>query len=204
MLALLVFGMVTLIHLDALRRHRPGNNCGGTIAQMMFSKSTDGGNHWSTERVIHAVTLAPDPCGAFYGCLPNSNERVSNIPVSAVDNTSGPNRGAIYVVDYTYTGAYLKVQVTKSTVTWLDRRNDPADINYEEFGAVSTDGGATYPNFQIAATPSNPANDGFSGSFMGDYTGNAWAGEALYASWTDTSNGVNGQDVIGGFLTPTP
>ncbi len=35
---------------------------------------------------------------------------------------------------------------------------------------------------------------------MGDYTGNVWVGKTLFASWMDTSSGVDSQDVVGGFL----
>jgi hypothetical protein len=85
-------------------------------------------------------------------------------------------------------------------VTWLDRRNDPANLRYQAFAAVSSDGGATFPNLQIASAASNPNNDGFFGGFMGDYTGNAWnsTGTILYASWMDSRNGVNMQDEVGG------
>jgi hypothetical protein len=31
-------------------------------------------------------------------------------------------------------------------VSWLDRRNDPADVKYQAFAAISTDGGQTFPN----------------------------------------------------------
>jgi hypothetical protein len=88
-------------------------------------------------------------------------------------------------------------------VTWMDRRNDPMNLSYEAFAAISTDGGKTFPNnYQIAAKPSNPHNDGFGGKFLGDYTGDAWAGKALYVAWPDTSNGVNSQAMVGGLLTP--
>jgi hypothetical protein len=84
-------------------------------------------------------------------------------------------------------------------VTWLDRRNDTSNINYEAFGTWSADGGAGFKtNVQIADTPSNPFNDGFGSGFMGDYSGNAWTGKKLYASWTDTRNGSYSQGEVGG------
>jgi len=85
-------------------------------------------------------------------------------------------------------------------VSWLDRRNDPANLSYEAFAAISSDGGATFPNLQIASVASNPNNDGFGGTFMGDYTGNVWnsTGTTLYASWMDSRNRVNMQDEVGG------
>jgi hypothetical protein len=214
----------------------PTGDCGGTKASFMVSKSTDGGSTWSTPVTIRTATLAPDTCGAFYGCLPNTNERVSNIPAIGSDNSTGINAGHLYVVTYNYTGAFLKVQVTTSTnggttwskpvavapstdthdqffpwlsvsakgvvgVTWMDRRNDPANLSYEEFGATASGGtGFSTHNVQLASVASNPNNDGFSSGFMGDYTGNVWVGSTLYASWMDTRNGTDCQDEVGGYL----
>jgi len=85
-------------------------------------------------------------------------------------------------------------------VSWLDRRDDPTNLSYEAFAAVSSDGGATFPNLQIASASSNPNNDGFKSAFMGDYTGNVWnsTGTTLYASWMDSRNGASMQDEVGG------
>jgi len=86
-------------------------------------------------------------------------------------------------------------------VTWLDRRNDPNNVNYEAFASLSSDGGTTFPaNIDLSSAPSNPFNDGFGGGFMGDNSGNAWAnpGPTLRASWTDTRSGV-AQNETGGF-----
>jgi hypothetical protein len=84
--------------------------------------------------------------------------------------------------------------------SWLDRRNDPANHNYEAFGAHSSDGTSWSTNLDLSAQPSNPSNDGFGGGFMGDYTGNAWTDSALYVSWMDTTlTGSDTQDAVGGF-----
>lgn len=208
--------------------------CAGQKSTMYIQKSTDGGNTWSKQVVVDTPTLAPAPCGAFYGCLPNTSERVSNVPSVGIDNSGGTRNGQLYVVDYTWTGSYMKVQVTSSTdggstwsapvpvapksdthdqffpwlnvdgkgnvgVTWLDRRNDANNINYEAFATWSSDGGSSFKtNVDIASTPSNPFNDGFGSGFMGDYSGNAWFGKKLFASWTDTRNGSYSQDEVGG------
>ena len=213
----------------------PSGDCGGTTASMWSAKSTDGGATWSSPVKIGKAALAPDNCGAFYGCLPNTSERVSNIPVIAIDNSSGAFLGKLYVIDYKWTGTYMKVQVASSTdggatwskpigvapktnkrdqffpwinvsstglvgATWLDRRNDAANVSYDAFGASSADGGTTYPNLQLSTVSSNPFNDGFGSGFMGDYTGNAWAGNKLFASWSDTRNGSDTQDEVGGLI----
>jgi len=84
--------------------------------------------------------------------------------------------------------------------TWLDRSLDPANVNYDAFAAISHDGGATFgTNQRISTVSSNPFNDGFGSGFMGDYTGNAWDGKKkLFMSWSDTRNGTNTQDEVGG------
>jgi Neuraminidase (sialidase) len=84
-------------------------------------------------------------------------------------------------------------------LSWLDRRNDPANLSYQAFAAVSTDGGKTFgTNWELTSALSNPNNDGSGGTYMGDYTGNTWVGNTLYAAWMDTSNGITSQDVVGG------
>jgi hypothetical protein len=99
----------------------PTGDCGGTTVQMLMSKSTDGGNTWSSAVTTATPNLAPDSCGAFYGCLPNTSERVSNIPSIAIDNSTGLNAGHLYVVYYNWTGTQMKVLVTHSAnggTTW--------------------------------------------------------------------------------------
>ncbi|GAC1653068.1 MAG: sialidase family protein [Ktedonobacteraceae bacterium] len=212
-------------------------NCGGTPATVWLSKSIDGGNTWSMPTLVAKVTLAPGPCGGQFGCLPNTKERITDIPAIGIDNSGGQFAGRLYVVMYTWTGQYMMVQVSTSLdggltwsmpvplapsaethdqffpwlsvspggmvgVSWLDRRNDPANISYETFASFSMDGGNTFTsNIQIASNPSNPYNDGKKGTFMGHYTGNAWAdAQTFYASWMDSSNGQSMQDKVGGYL----
>jgi hypothetical protein len=213
----------------------PPGDCGGTQATLVLSRSTDGGSTWSTPVTLATVTLAPDTSGyCFYGCLPNTAERVSEIPAIGIDNSSGPHAGTLYASFYTWTGSSTAVKVATSItggstwgtpvrvtacspqdqffpwlsvsssgpvgVSWLDRRDDPTNLSYEAFAAASSDGGATFPNLQIASAASNPNNDGFKGGFMGDYTGNVWnsTGTTLYASWMDSRNGSTMQDEVGG------
>jgi len=212
-------------------------DCGGTTSTMWVSKSTDGGNTWSTPSQIASVTLAPDACFCgFYGSLPNTNERVSDIPAIGIDNSTGKHAGNLYAGFYTWHKTYMKVEVATSTnggatwgkpvavapktakhdqffpwlsvskngtvgVSWLDRRNDPSNLSYETFATVSTNGGTKFAtDLQIASVASNPLNDGFGGGFMGDYTGNVWAGKKLMISWMDTRNGTDCQDWVGGYF----
>lgn len=209
----------------------PTGDCGGTTAMMMFSKSTDGGVTWKTPVTMAMANLAPDSCGAFYGCLPNTNERVSDIPSLDIDRSGGTFNTRLYAAFYNFNGNKLQVEVVRSKtgniwstpvkvalakhdqffpwlttssngtvgVTWLDRRLDPSNVNYDAFETTSTTGGLSFvASVRISKVSSNPFNDGFGGGFMGDYTGNIWSGVTLFASWTDTRTGV-GQDEVGGY-----
>jgi hypothetical protein len=213
----------------------PAGDCGGTVASMMFSKSTNGGTTWSTPVVMAKTRLVPDKCQcAFYGSLPNTAEPVSNIPAIGVDNSAGAHARNLYVAMYNWTGTTTKVQAVTSSnggttwskpvvvsaavrdqffpwlsvgptgivgVSWLDRRNDPANTSYQAFAALSLTGGTTFTQSHVISTAqSNPANDGFGGTFMGSYTGNAWAGNTLFVSWMDSRSGVNMQTEVGGFV----
>lgn len=211
----------------------PTGNCGGTKSKILFSKSADGGMTWSKPVLVANANLTPDSCGAFYGCLPNTSERVSNVPAIDVDRTAGPFKNRLYTVMYNWTGAKMQVKVSRSTnggatwsvpvpvaaavtkdqffpwlttsstgtvgVTWLDRRLDPANKKYNAFATISTNGGVSFgTSVKVSTATSDPANDGFGGSFMGDYTGDIWVGPRLFDVWTDTRIG-DAQDEIGAY-----
>jgi hypothetical protein len=85
-------------------------------------------------------------------------------------------------------------------VTWLDRRNDTTNVSYQPFFAYSASSGKSYSKgYALSKAKSNPNNDGFFGSFMGDYTGNAWAGNSVYQSYMDTTTNTS-QDFVTGVL----
>jgi hypothetical protein len=213
-------------------------DCGGTKTNIMFSKSSDGGATWSTPSVSTTTTLAPDACFCgFYGSLPNTNERVSNLPANgAIGSGSTAN---VYVAYYNWTGTQMQLNVVNSAnggttwgapvivnpsstkgdqffqwlnvnsagtvgVTWLDRRNDPSNLSYQPFAAVSRTGGTSYTaGHALSSMLSNPNNDGFGGGFIGDYTGNAWDGLSLYQSYMDTTTHTS-QDFVTGVLFTRP
>ncbi len=208
--------------------------CAGTKGDLEFSKSTDGGKTWSVPATIAVAQLAPAGRTCFYGCLPNTIEDLSEIPVIAADTGSGSRRGTLYVAFYYDAGRWLRVAVTTSTdggrtwgtpvrvappgtrgdeffpwltvgptgtvgVSWLDRRNDPANLRYAAYATFSNSGGVRFGKDRRVATGlSNPDNDGNGGFFMGDYTGNAWGPDgAFYAAWMDTRNRRTAQDFVG-------
>jgi hypothetical protein len=170
------------VYVSWMRCSETGNtgNCGGTQASMLISKSTDAGNNWTIPVVMSTVLLAPDTCGGFFGCLPNTNEPLTNIPAIAVDNSNRQHKGNLYAIMSTYNvrARQLQVQVVTSTnggtvwkrpvrvaptairdeffpwltvnsvgkigATWLDRRNDPANENYQAYSALCHNGGLLF------------------------------------------------------------
>jgi hypothetical protein len=212
--------------------------CAGTRGRLEVSRSTDGGRTWSRAVTIATPQLAPAGPTCFYGCLPNTIEDLSEIPVIAADVSGGRYSGNLYVAFYT-TNTFLRVQVSTSRdegrtwsppvrvakpttpgdeffpwlsvshsgtvgVTWLDRRDDLANLRYAEYEAFSDDGGSSFgANLRVATRSSDPNNDGFGGFFMGDYTGNAWGPDGSFvAAWMDTRNGETSQDAVGLDLHP--
>jgi hypothetical protein len=214
----------------------PNAKCAHSTEYMLFARSIDGGTTWSKPSLMTTTVDVPNSCLCWpFGPIPNTDVYSSNIPVIGVDNSSGPYAGNLYVVMYTWTGTYMRVQVIRSTdggntwskpvpvapasvthdqffpwlsvsstglvgVSWLDRRNDPANIDYQAFAAISKDGGQSFqPNVQLTTAFSNPNVNGYpNNEWMGDYTGNTWVGPDFIAAWMDSSNGVDMQDVVGG------
>lgn len=210
--------------------------CGGQKTNIMFSKSTDGGNTWSSPTVATTVTLVTDNGCCFYGQLPNTSERVSEIPANAAFGSGSTAK--VYIAVYNWTGTQMQLEVIRSKdggttwaspkivnptattgdqffqwlnvnsagtigVTWLDRRNDTANLSYQPFFAFSKNSGGSFSvGHALSSKKSNPLNDGFGGAFMGDYTGNAWSGtKTIYQSYMDTTTGTC-QDFVTGVLFP--
>ena len=84
-------------------------------------------------------------------------------------------------------------------VSWFDRRNDPANIDYQAYAAISSNGGESFqPNVQLTTAFSNPDNNVVDDG-LGDYAGNTWDGPNYFiAAWMDTSDGISSQDYVGG------
>lgn len=202
--------------------------CANRPATMLFSRSADGGNTWSAPVTIATVRLSAG--GNFYGSVPGTSERLSDIPVIDVDNSSGLRAGALYVAMYTYSGGLARVLVASSTnggTTWsspvavlpgqtqstffpwlsVSRTSGLVGVGYDygnatvylSRAAFSANGGASFVgNVNVASAGSAYVNDGFGGTFMGDYTGAGWGGRKFHVAWTDTRNGSSGQDMTGG------
>jgi len=83
-------------------------------------------------------------------------------------------------------------------VSWFDRRNDPANLNYQAYAAISSDGGESFqPNVELTSAFSDPEGNARMG--LGSYAGNTWDGPNYFiAAWMDTSYGNGSQDAVGG------
>jgi hypothetical protein len=195
------------------------SSCSGV--KIAVSKSTTGGRLWSSPANVTKVQQPPN-CH-----LPNTNWVVSLYPTIAVDNSSGPFSGRLYVSSYNWTGTQMQVQVTSSSnggarwsapvrvastgvndefnpwisvsasgvlgVTWLDRRDDPANLKYRAYAAVSTNGGKSFGNNVAIAGGLTDPSTGFP-----DTTLDLWNGTALFGVFPDAALTGALQDVLGG------
>jgi len=226
----LAIGADGIVYVSWLRCPAVSGECAGQASQLLLSKSSDGGNTWSSPVTIATPTLSPDPCAcAFWGGLPNTSERMTDIPVNAVFGKG--NTAKVYVTFYNWNGSQMQVYLATSTnggasfgtpvrvnnsnhgdqffpwvnlaangaiaVTWLDRRNDPSNLTYQPWVAVSTDAVHFIGNGALSTSQSNPLDDGFGGFFMGDYRTHVFNGRKLFAAWMDMRTGTS-RDEVGG------
>ena len=85
-------------------------------------------------------------------------------------------------------------------VIWLDRRDDPNNLEWNAYVARSLDGGETWlPNIRVSSASSSPAGASpIAAGLIGEYIGIDSLGGDLYTVWTDTRDGQ--QDVFGATL----
>jgi len=219
-------GTVYITWLHCRGKLRSGGALCPTV-HTMFSKSTDGGNTWSPaqqiatvgmphhwqlphtryrERVYNYPVIAVDNSdGAHAGNLyvVMYNWTGTFLQVQVIRSTDGGAHWSkpvpVAPPSDTHDQFFPAISVSPTGlvgVSWLDRRNDPANHRYQAFAAISTDGGLTFPNTQLTKAFSNPDHGAL--YWMGDYTGNTWAGGNFIAAWMDSSNGVDMQEVVGG------
>jgi hypothetical protein len=79
-------------------------------------------------------------------------------------------------------------------VTWLDRRDDPYNINYRTYAAISRNGIFT-KDVALATASSAPL---FGLSYNDSPAANVWSGSTLFAAWPDSRKGPL-QQAIGGY-----
>ncbi|MGB4851298.1 MAG: T9SS type A sorting domain-containing protein [Ignavibacteria bacterium] len=98
--------------------HYPGTTA---EAGMGFAKSTDGGATFNTPSVIFALSGIRTSNG---GITEFGGSRVSSFPSMAVDRSTGPRRGTIYIIYPDRSTGDADVYVNKSTdggTTWSDK-----------------------------------------------------------------------------------
>jgi hypothetical protein len=199
---------------------------GASTACMVFSKSGDGGNTWSKPKLIAPVTLTyPLPNTDPYIYVPNTpaiavdnsdgphagnlyvvmyNWTGTFMQVQVVRSTDGGNTWSqpvpVAPPSYTHDQFFPWISVSPTGlvgVSWLDRRNDPSNIDYQAFAGISANGGLSFENVQLTTAFSNP--NAIHSATMGDYTGNTWDGLNYFiAAWMDDSNGQYMEDYVGG------
>jgi len=201
------------------------NACDNGPVYMVFSKSSDGGNTWSKPQVIATATLiyplpgtksifVPDGpviavdasdgpyTGNLYVTMYNWTGTFMQLQV--VRSTDGGNTWSKPVpvspgVTHDQFLPWISVSPTGLVgVSWLDRRNDPKNTNYQAYAGISADGGRSFENVQLTTAFSNP-NKGTANQGIGDYTGNTWDGPNYFvAAWMDNSNSFYMEDYVGG------
>jgi hypothetical protein len=203
--------------------------CDDDGAFMVFSRSSDGGDTWSKPTLMTTVVLNHEgipnskvgadnypAIGVDNSNGPNAgnlyvsmyNWTGSFLQVQVVRSTDGGqtwwNPVAVAPPSDTHDQFFPWLSVSPRGlvgVSWLDRRNDPANVDYQAFAAISADGGKSFgENVQLTTAFSNPNVNGYpNDEWMGDYTGNTWDGPDYFvAAWMDSSNGVDMQEVVGG------
>jgi len=199
------------------------NACDNGVVYMAFSKSSDGGRTWSKPVLMATVTLhgvpntfigVPDTpaiavddsagsgAGNLYVVMYNWTGTFMQVQVARSTNGGNTWSKPVPVAPGETHDQFLPwISVSPNGlvgVSWLDRRNDPANIDYQAYAAISTNGGLSFqPNVQLTTGFSDP-NAGM-GSSIGNYTGDTWNGPNYFlAAWMDNSQTTYLQDFVGG------
>ena len=199
------------------------NACDNGTVDMAFSKSTDGGHTWSKPKLVAPVNLIyPVPntqifvpntpaiavdnsssshSGNLYVVMYNWTGTFMQVQVARSTNGGSTWSKPVPVAPGITHDQFLPwISVSPNGlvgVSWLDRRNDPANIDYQAFAGISSNGGLSFQNVQLTTGFSDPTVG--VGTSLGDYDGNAWDGPNDFAAaWMDNSNGSDLHDEIGG------
>ncbi|MBK8551538.1 MAG: T9SS type A sorting domain-containing protein [Ignavibacteria bacterium] len=189
---------------------------GNTADQIIkFDKSTDGGNTFSTDKVI------------AQGPFPEISISSSNItcPSIAADISGSPNNGNIYVAFCDSRNGDPDIFLTRSTnrganwssplrvnndaiangklqcwpwievnekgniaIVFYDSRNTSSNTIVDAYLAHSTDGGLSFSNLNISSQPS-PTNQPNTAVRFGDYIGIDYYNDRIVPVWTDERSG---------------
>jgi hypothetical protein len=195
--------------------------CGDDNGYVILTKSSDGGNSWSYPTLITTVVLN-------HGSLPNSNAAILDWPSIAIDNTTGPHSGTLYVAAYSWTGTFLQVRVVRSTDggnTWSTPVDVAPGITHDQFYpwlSVSPTGLVGVMWLDRRNDPANIKYQAFAGisndggaSFQpnvqltqsfsnpddvsyADYMGSTWDGANDFIAAWTDSSSGVAQDMVGG------
>jgi hypothetical protein len=189
---------------------------GGQSVKVMFNRSLDGGATWlgrdtqvaafklSTTllngniRAVPLTTVAVDRgMGPFRGRIYivwNQPGTGTSRDVVLSSSSDGGNTWSATVRvndDATASDQFLSWvnvdQAGRVNVTFLDRRDDPGNVNFSLYRAVSVDGGATFQSNTRISDGGFPPVAG--NAFVGDYNAADIGGGMLHMIWADARNG---------------
>jgi hypothetical protein len=189
----------------------------GGLEGLYVARSTDGGQTFpqvrlaasvvsppsplpgSSFRVFVLPTLAVDPrSGALHVTWNDYRAGDSDVMLTTSTDDGSTWSEPLRVNDDPSTPAHDQFFPTAIVGTdgtlhlvWLDRRDDPENVNYLPYYATSTDGGKSVTkNLPVSRTRSDP-DIGFEGVLIGDYIAVDVSGDgrSVYAAWVDTRNG---------------
>ncbi|MGH9501084.1 MAG: sialidase family protein [Terriglobales bacterium] len=211
---------VTWVYCDT-----PAHFCADNKAHIVLSKSTDGGNTWTKAKQVVTTTigtlqdylfLPPTPLitvdnstGPYSGTvyIAMCSDARGTLRLGMIHSRDGgetwskPVSVAPAVDTHDQFLPWLSVSPTGLVgMSWMDRRNDPNNLLYQPFAAFSSDGGQSFgENILLSEGFSDPSRGGEGSGWIGDYTGNTWAGPNYFvAAWMDNSQTPNMEDVVGG------
>ncbi len=194
-------------------------------SHIILSRSTDGGNTWSRPSLVATVIfgslqnypfLLPNPLvavddsgGPYSGTIymAMSSAASGTLHLEMIRSRDGGDTWSSPVpvapAEYTHDQFMPWLSISPTGIvgmSWMDRRNDPNDLLYQPFAAFSSDGGQSFgTNILLSEGFSDPTRGGEGNGWIGDYTGNTWAGPNYFvAAWMDNSQTPNMEDVVGG------
>ncbi|MBI1929148.1 T9SS type A sorting domain-containing protein [Candidatus Poribacteria bacterium] len=186
---------------------------------ILIDQSTDGGLTWGADQTVATITPLPSPLPptsfrvnsfptlavgnvgpnqVFQICVAWADYRNGDgdILFSSASSIAGPWSAPIRINDDPIGNGkdqffpWMSIDPDgKIVIVFYDRRDDATNVKFHLYSVVSTDGGTTWENTRISDVASDPANDGFGGTFIGDYNGVVALNNQFHPLWTDTRSG---------------